>query len=69
MSGYSKTSSVVTSGPNHKTVGKDTTTHRPDGSSKTVHQEAHSTLFGNTAATRITGVTENKGGKSTHKKA
>ena len=67
MSGFSKESSVVR-GSHNEVVAKDTTYTRPDGSSKTVHQEAEYTTFGNVAATRITGVTENKDGTSTNKK-
>lgn len=67
MSGYSKETSLV-HGDHGKLVAKDTTFTRPDGSSKTVHQEAEYTILGNVSATRITGVTENKSGTSTNKK-
>lgn len=67
MSGYSKETSVVR-GANNGVVGKDTTQHRPDGSSTTTHQVASSNWVGGVSATRITGVTENRGGVSTNKK-
>jgi hypothetical protein len=67
MSGYSKETSVVR-GANNGVVGKDTTVHRPDGTSKTTHQAASSNWVGGVSATRITGVTENRGGVSTNKK-
>ena len=60
--------SIVRAGPNNRTVGKDTTTRHSDGSSTTVHQKAYAGTFGNTVATKITGVTQNSAdGKSKNK--
>lgn len=58
--------SIVQSGSS--IVGKDTTEYHRDGSSDTIHQDAHLS-FGSLRAGAITGVTHNHpDGTSTHEK-
>ncbi len=58
--------SIVQDGP--VIVGKDTTEYHRDGSSDTIHQDAHLS-FGDVRAGAITGITHNTpDGKSTYEK-
>ncbi|MFH1700378.1 MAG: hypothetical protein ABIE07_07290 [Candidatus Zixiibacteriota bacterium] len=63
-----KKQSWVTDG-HGKIIGKDTTEYKDDGSSKTLHQDAHFDIIGGAQATKITGETYNKpDGTSKHYK-